>query len=118
MTDPLEVTMHLHPDSLSVTRLALSLAFLLSVACGSAQADGPLQPAGSALPPGITEVMNDPLYAGTTWSLFVVDLDKGEAVYRLDPDEMLLIGPFTGIGDALAAFEAEGRIATAIYEAD
>jgi D-alanyl-D-alanine carboxypeptidase/D-alanyl-D-alanine-endopeptidase (penicillin-binding protein 4) len=26
------------------------------------------------------------------------------------------IGPFTGIADALAAFEAEGRIATTIYE--
>jgi D-alanyl-D-alanine carboxypeptidase/D-alanyl-D-alanine-endopeptidase (penicillin-binding protein 4) len=113
--------MYLAFHSLSSTRLPLCLIFLLLVACGSAQAEDPAtasQPIGHALPPGITEVMNDPLYAGTTWSLFVEDLDTGETIYQLDPDRMLLIGSVRktfSVGFALNELGADHRFETPVH---
>jgi len=95
-----------------LTKLTLVLGLLLIAASGSAQT------ADQALPPGITEVMNNPPYADATWSLFVVDVETGETVYELAPDTMLLTGSVRktfSVGFALNELGAAHRFDTPIY---
>jgi PBP4 family serine-type D-alanyl-D-alanine carboxypeptidase len=63
-------------------------------------------------------VMGKARYAGTTWSLLVVDLSSGETVYALDPDQRALTGSVRklfSVGLALDQLGADRRFTTPVY---
>lgn len=97
------------------------------MASGSAQTNNldSTQQTARTLPPSITKIIRSPNYANATWSLDegifkaqvlagYIDAKSGKRLaYAIVIND---IGPFKGFEDALAAFDAEGQIATVIYE--
>lgn len=75
-------------------------------------------PADGSLPTGITDVMKKPRYAKSTWNLLVVDVESGETVYELSPDQMALTGSVRklfSVGLALTQLGPDHRFTTPVY---
>lgn len=73
---------------------------------------------GSPIPDEIIEVMQKPLYANAAWSLRVVDLDTGEAIYDLKPNVLAFTGSVRklySVGLALNELGPEHRFKTPVY---
>jgi D-alanyl-D-alanine carboxypeptidase/D-alanyl-D-alanine-endopeptidase (penicillin-binding protein 4) len=73
---------------------------------------------GSPIPDGILEVMQKPLYANASWSLSVVDLDTGEVIYDLKPNDLAFTGSVRklySVGLALNELGADHRFKTPVY---
>lgn len=72
----------------------------------------------SPIPDEIVEVMQKPLYANAAWSLRVVDLDTGEAIYALKPNVLAFTGSVRklySVGLALNELGPEHRFRTPVY---
>ncbi len=75
-------------------------------------------PASGDLPPEIAAIMNDPRYEEASWSLLVTDVDTGEDLYSLDPDELSLTGStrkLFSVGLALDALGLDARQETPVH---
>jgi D-alanyl-D-alanine carboxypeptidase len=96
------------PGTLSALAIALALA-----ACGGSSSTG------EPLPAAITQVMNQPMYDGATWSLRVVDLASGQVIYDLDSNDQLLIGSVRklfSVGAALNQLGTQHQFVTPVYK--
>src|SRR5262245_58365496 len=47
---------------------------------------------GTDLPKAIRDIMQRPRYSKATWALRVVDMESGEVIYNLNPEDKLLTG--------------------------
>jgi PBP4 family serine-type D-alanyl-D-alanine carboxypeptidase len=74
--------------------------------------------ASSLLPDAIAAVMSKPRYLSSTWNLLVTDVQTGETVYELLPDQMALTGSVRklfSVGLALRRLGANHRFTTPVY---
>lgn len=74
--------------------------------------------AQSPLPDAIAAVMTKPRYANATWNLFVTDVDTGETLYELRPDQLAFTGSVRklfSVGLALRQLGADHRFSTPVY---
>lgn len=109
-------------DPASMPRSRRSVLRASALAGGTAVAAG-LAPWGStsaqpALPDAIVALMNKPRYASATWNLFVTDVETGEAVYTLRPDQLAFTGSVRklfSVGLALRQLGAGHRFTTPVY---
>lgn len=75
-------------------------------------------PVDGSLPTGITDVMKKPRYTKSTWNLLVVDVESGETVYELNPDQKALTGSVRklfSVGLALTQLGPDHRFTTPVY---
>src|SRR5579862_8324388 len=69
-----------------VFRCALSCAFVVSVAgCGGSDSNN------TSVPDAITQIMNKPMYQGSTWALRVVDLNSGELINDMNSNAQVYV---------------------------
>jgi D-alanyl-D-alanine carboxypeptidase/D-alanyl-D-alanine-endopeptidase (penicillin-binding protein 4) len=71
-----------------------------------------------SLPDAIVAVMNKPRYASATWNLFVADVETGDIVYELRPDQLAFTGSVRklfSVGLALRQLGAGHRFTTPVY---
>ena len=71
------------------------------------------------IPDEILSIMNQTRYDGAVWSLRVVDLDKGDLIYNLEPDLVLLTGSLRktfSSGVALNQLGPDHRFSTPVYK--
>lgn len=71
-----------------------------------------------ALPASIQEIMDQPRYDAATWSLLVADVETGETLYSLNPDEMSFTGSIRklfSVGMALDTLGADHRRETPVH---
>jgi D-alanyl-D-alanine carboxypeptidase/D-alanyl-D-alanine-endopeptidase (penicillin-binding protein 4) len=94
------------------TRLAslLSLTVLALVVSGCT-APSP-EDAETGVPASVQEIMDQPVYADGRWGLSVVDVETGETLVSLNPDEKFLTGSVAKILSVTAALEQLGADAT------
>jgi PBP4 family serine-type D-alanyl-D-alanine carboxypeptidase len=72
----------------------------------------------ASLPGAIASVMGKPRYANATWNLLAIDIDTGEVLNELNPDQMAFTGSVRklfSVGLALTALGAEHRFTTFVY---
>jgi D-alanyl-D-alanine carboxypeptidase/D-alanyl-D-alanine-endopeptidase (penicillin-binding protein 4) len=70
------------------------------------------------LPKAITAIMDKPRYQQAKWSLFVTDLESGETVYELNPDDVAFTGStrkMFSVGLGLDTLGADHRFTTPVY---
>jgi PBP4 family serine-type D-alanyl-D-alanine carboxypeptidase len=93
-----------------------------ALAGGAALALGPAQRGRSAaqspVPAAIRAVMTKPRYVGATWNLLVTDVETGEVLYELLPDQLAFTGSVRklfSVGLALRQLGADHRFITPVY---
>ncbi len=73
---------------------------------------------GTMLPDSIAGIMNQPRYARATWNLLVTDLQTGNTLYELAPDQLAFTGStrkLFSVGLALKQLGADHRFTTPVY---
>lgn len=111
------------PPSVDATRWSRRSVIRASVLVGgSAVALGFWPPARSqaqgSLPEAIASIMAKARYATARWSLLVLDLDSGETLYALRPDDMAFTGSVRklfSVGLALRELGVNHRFETPVY---
>ncbi|MCC6313013.1 MAG: D-alanyl-D-alanine carboxypeptidase [Thermomicrobiales bacterium] len=105
-----------------VTRLNRRTLLRASALVGGAAAIGYSSRRGAAstapLPDAIAAVMRKPRYVASTWSILVADMETGEPVYALHPDQMALTGSVRklfSVGLALDRLGADHRFSTPVH---
>jgi len=86
-------------------------AGLVSVISGSSLAE-------KGLPEGILNIINDPLYKGSSWGILVKDLESGEVVYQLNMEKLFVPASTTKLFTLSAGLDTFGpdyRFQTPIY---
>lgn len=94
------------------TRLA-ALAAVSAIAVTLVGCTASPDPDGeTAVPASIQEIMDQPIYADARWGLSVVNVDTGETLIAVNPDEMFLTGSTAKILSVTAALAELGADAT------
>ncbi|WP_396667492.1 D-alanyl-D-alanine carboxypeptidase/D-alanyl-D-alanine-endopeptidase [Microbacterium sp. R86528] len=89
--------------------VAAATGILLISGCAASPAE---TPQGSDLPDSILSIMEQPVYEEGVWGLSVVDVETGDVVLTLNPDEKFLTGSTAKILSVTAALEVLGADAT------
>ena len=94
---------------------ALALACALAAciaACGGSSSTN------TSVPQDITQVMNKPMYQGSTWALRVVDVNSGDVIYDMNSNAQLYVGSVRklfSVGAALDQYGAQHQFQTPVY---
>lgn len=89
--------------------LARSLPAAAQATPAASPVASPVPPtANTAIPAGITAIMNGPRYHVSKWGLYVADRATGETVYALNADEWFLAASTTKLWGTAAALDAYG----------
>jgi D-alanyl-D-alanine carboxypeptidase/D-alanyl-D-alanine-endopeptidase (penicillin-binding protein 4) len=75
------------PARVAALVLPCALAALIATIAGCGGSDSP----NTSVPSAIAQVMNKPLYQGSTWALRVVDLTSGDVIYDMNSGRQVYI---------------------------
>lgn len=122
----------LNARSLPAGLLFWLFGMLLLTACATADAAGlaaatptprptvpPVYTSKVQLAPDLLKVMGDAKYKNSSWALLVEDLETGEVLYELNPDQLMVPASTTKLFSTAAALDALGadyRFTTPIYQ--
>jgi D-alanyl-D-alanine carboxypeptidase len=99
------------PARLAALALSCALAASISGCGGSDSSD-------TAVPDEISQVMNKPMYKGSTWALRVVDLNSGDVIYDMNSNAQLYVASVRkvfSVGAALDQYGAQHQFQTPVY---
>ena len=94
------------------TRRPVTIAAIIAASAGliSCTAAPPGPP--TDVPPTIAAIMDQPTYEGGRWGMSVIDIDSGETLIAVNPDEQFLTGSTAKILSVTAALDLLGADAT------
>jgi D-alanyl-D-alanine carboxypeptidase/D-alanyl-D-alanine-endopeptidase (penicillin-binding protein 4) len=90
---------------------ALAAAALVLGGCTAGPEPDPGESA-SPVPQSISAIMDQPIYADGRWGMSVVDLDSGDILFEINPDETFMTGSTAKIFSVTAALGSLGPDAT------
>jgi D-alanyl-D-alanine carboxypeptidase/D-alanyl-D-alanine-endopeptidase (penicillin-binding protein 4) len=96
----------------------LALSIVGAASWGGDVGAGHRDPAPPALPATIQQIMDKPRYGNGSWSLLVADVETGETLYSLNPDELSLTGStrkLFSVGMALDSLGPDHRVETPVH---
>jgi PBP4 family serine-type D-alanyl-D-alanine carboxypeptidase len=102
--------------TVAAAALALVSACTTADSSDSPSTAGP--PRSGDLPATVTAVLDQPQYANASWSLLVTDLDSGQTLYAMDPDQLAYTGStrkLFSVGLMLDELGAGHRTTTSVY---
>lgn len=90
---------------------------LLGVACSDDEGGAADSSSAPTLPASIQEIMDQPRYKDASWSLLATDVETGEVIYSLNPDQLSFTGSIRklfSVGLALETLGADHRQETPV----
>lgn len=91
------------------TRRTVALAAIVCAATSVVACAATSEP---DVPPTIAAIMNQPTYEGGRWGMSVMDIDSGETLIAVNPDDQFLTGSTAKILSVTAALDLLGADAT------
>ncbi|GAA2951734.1 D-alanyl-D-alanine carboxypeptidase/D-alanyl-D-alanine endopeptidase [Microbacterium schleiferi] len=91
------------------TRRTVTVAAIVCVATSVAACTAT---SDADVPPTIAAIMDQPLYDGGRWGMSVIDIDSGETLIAVNPDDQFLTGSTAKVLSVTAALDLLGADAT------